>query len=761
VNDLEQQLQAGLESTEAGEPLEKILEGMPENEAELLKLAASLRQLEFPPQDHTSVSAQHNRLIQKAEKEKIMSKPSQTRLLRWLLPAAAGIFILVCLAAGVVAAGIGWFASRNAGVAENPTTVSTGELVLAQTPTPKLRPRETATAVPNEPEHDSIVSVVSLPEYDNPHGANLRDIQGLVEIQDHDGTWLAVNAGHVVAGKRVRTGPLSSVALQLFDGSRIVVGPDTEISIEKLNAPTDGSPRKVFLTQWIGETEHDTVPSDNPKSRYEVTTPSALGTAQGTTFKVVVLPNLSSRFIVMDGSVAVTGLNVMVTVVAGQVTTVNAGEPPGEPVFRITGEGEVTSTGDTWTIAGQTFQTHDNTIVVGNPQVGDLVHVDGRLLPDDSRIADQIVLLRRAVSNRFSLSGEVEAIGSTWTVAGQIILVNDETIIDEDIAVGDNVQVKGIILLGGTLQAQVITRLEEAPGLPFQFSGIVQAVNEGNWIISGQSVAIDEETIIDDGYLFGTEVVVRGWILENDTWLAGEIRRQVEDLPTFEFTGIVQSVDPWQAGGIGFETRPWTVITPGVNPGDLVRVHGSILVDGVWVADTITSLVGVPITITFIGVVANTNPWVVGGLLLAVTDDTVIPGNITIGSPVVVQVQLLPDGTWTVLRFLPLYPNFGFGCLQLSTPVISVNADTFQVKHWHIDIKRDGRIKIHGKIKQNSIITLPICTGWDGFTIIVGDITVIHQAIIVIIDDGGETSPPPNCKITSKGTIKCSKKNNK
>ncbi|HEX6387607.1 MAG TPA: DUF5666 domain-containing protein, partial [Anaerolineae bacterium] len=257
----------------------------------------------------------------------------------------------------------------------------------------------------------------------------------------------------------------------------------------------------------------------------------------------------------------------------------------------------------------------------------------------------------------------------------------------------------------------------------------------------------------------------RGWILEDGTWLAREIRRQADDLPNFEFTGVVQSVDPWQVAGIGFETRPWTIIAPGIGVGDLVRVRGSILSDGTWVAGSITPLTDtVPDTVIFVGVISTINPWVVNGLPLVVTDHTVIIGNVTVGSVVVVQARLLPDGIWTVLRIWPRFPDFGFGCLTLSSPVIAVNADTIQVKHWHGNI---DRANIHGDIQVDSIVTLPLCTGWDGTIIIIGTVTVIYQPVVIIIDDGGlpPGGVPPGCKITGIGNnnphLKCSDRGSK
>lgn len=66
--------------------------------------------------------------------------------------------------------------------------------------------------------------------------------------------------------------------------------------------------------------------------------------------------------------------------------------------------------GATWIIAGQSFQTDNNTIMIGSPQMGDLVHVEGHLTPDGVRLADRIILLQPSANNQFSLTGEVDEI---------------------------------------------------------------------------------------------------------------------------------------------------------------------------------------------------------------------------------------------------------------------------------------------------------------------------------------------------------------
>ncbi len=57
-----------------------------------------------------------------------------------------------------------------------------------------------------------------------------------------------------------------------------------------------------------------------------------------------------------------------------------------------------------WNIAGQIFNTGANTVIFGNPQVGDWVSFEGHLLADGSRFADRIVLLNHSPENQFGSS---------------------------------------------------------------------------------------------------------------------------------------------------------------------------------------------------------------------------------------------------------------------------------------------------------------------------------------------------------------------
>jgi hypothetical protein len=210
----------------------------------------------------------------------------------------------------------------------------------------------------------------------------------------------------------------------------------------------------------MGESDHAVAKTEDPASRYEVRTPSGTGQAKGTAFHVSVSIAQVVRFDVTEGEVEVSNLDVIVIVVAGQSTTIWAGQAPQPPVFSFRGVGQVAQTGSTWIIAGHSFQTDASTEIVGDPRVGDWVAFIGHLLPDGSRFADRIVLLQRSLENRFTFTGEVEAIGdSEWTVAGKVVRVDDVTRIEPGLVVGDEVEVRGGIAADGTLWRRLSSAL--------------------------------------------------------------------------------------------------------------------------------------------------------------------------------------------------------------------------------------------------------------------------------------------------------------
>ena len=757
MRELEDLLQERLEQLEAGAPLEVCLAGLPEEAADLLTLSATLREVDYPTRDSEVVAAQRAHLLKLAaqQQEKPTASPPQarrsgTRLLpRWLQPLRAfssvGALAFICATIAVAVIAIAWWSSRDTQVASVPSPHPTSEARLAQrpsaSPTSQAPVVQSALPLPTvESTYHVLLPAISGPEIRDPQHATLREARGLVQVQTDAGAWSTVSTGHVIqAGQRIRTGRLSSAKLAFYDGSQARMGAETEVSVDELDAHRSDGSRVVALTQWHGETDHDVVPASAPGSRYKVRTPSATAEAKGTRFHVLVTADQLTRFNVDEGAISATGMNATVTVVAGQSTTVESGQAPSEPVFRITGEGQVTQIGATWIIAGQTFLTHDDTVIVGNPQVGDWVFVEGRLLPDDTRIADWIVLLRRSAENRFTITGRVQAIeDAAWTVAGQSIVVDDETDIEDDteIEIGDLVRVEGVILQDGTLLAEHILLVEEQPGLPFRFTGVVQEIAEETWTISGVAITVDAETTIDEGLVAGDVVRVRGWILDDGRWLARAIRRAEEEQCQFEFTGEVESIAPWVVAGIPFETDEWTAIEPGIDIGDRVRVKGRVLEDGTWLATEIERLdQDEPVLqIVFVGTVDSIDPWVVSHIPLAVDDETIIEGEVAVGDLVKVTASILPDGTWLATRIEPIsVDGGGLGCLYITAVVVGVSPDQLELLNWP-PVDLEG-VPVEGELTVGSVVMLLVCVDTDG------SITVVH--IVVIYQPEPVVPPPP------------------
>jgi hypothetical protein len=612
---------------------------------------------------------------------------------------------------------------------------------------------ESDTAVPAPVAEESgeavYIPLVSFPLDRRPETAVLDDIHGFVEIQDEAGEWTAVSqTTTLAAGQRLRTGAFSHASLTFYDGSQAQLGPKSELSLDAVDAqlPENGF-RTVVMTQWLGESEHDVQFRNDSGSRYEVKSPNGTGIARGTTFQVLVTADLRARYTVIKGRVDVTGLNVTVFVTAGQTSAIPVGAAPTQPAFRVSGQGIVSQIGPEWVIGGQSFLTDDQTITVGNPQVGDWVRVEGHLLDDGARLADRIILLHRTPTNNFTITGQVDAMGvADWTVAGQAITVAADTTIESGIIVGDVVQVDGVIQADGSLLAENIHLIEANAGLPFEFTGVVQTMTGDVWNISGINITTDADTEIEDEIVIGDVVDVEGWILADDTWLAGEIKlAENNDENRFEITGSVESIDPWIVAGIPFETRDWTEISDGIAIGDLVKVEGAILADGIWAADEIKRLDDEnQILFTFYGQVDSIDPWVVAGITLPVTGETAVDPSIIVGDLVQVTVRLLPDGTWVVERIILVYDDtVEQGCFNVTAVVISLSGNQIILNDWPTLLLNED-LEIDGDITSNSVVTVHFCINETG------TVTVIT---IIVIFTPGPVTPPPALDDGSKVTI--------
>jgi mannose-6-phosphate isomerase-like protein (cupin superfamily) len=751
MNEEWDEFQSQIERLEAGEFSGNVAAALPEDAAELLQLTAMLREAPTPPRHEEDVVAQRASLLrlamaQKEQNPAVAPLPFWAVALAWLRQrpavrwAALGLVPLLLLFVFFAASGQFRPDQPAEPVADAVADAPPAAPIVGETAVSLTEPAAPA-AIPAPATEPEVVAAVApadltlyLPAINSPlstsaETAVLSDIHGLVEVQNGAGEWtIAAYSRTLGAGERLRTGAFSTAKLSFYDGSEAVLGPNSELSLDEVSArqPRNGF-RTIVLTQWLGQSEHYVEFRNDNGSRYAVNTPNGDGIARGTAFQVTVAPDQLTRFVVTEGRVDVSNANVTVPVTAGQLTVIPPGQPPTSPQFLITGEGIVSEIGADWIIGGQAFRVTESTLIIGDPKVGDLVYVEGRLLADGVRLADRITLLQTAAANRFSLSGEVEMIGDTaWTVAGQTITVDEETLIDAGIALGDRVRVEGIIQPGGELLAERISRLDPDTGYPFHFTGVVQTIGDTAWTISGQVVRVNEETAVSPEIVVGDVVAVNGRVLPGNIWLAESITLVQSVGGDFEFTGDVQSIDPWLVANISFQTRPWTAIADDIAIGDIVRVRGIILEDGTWVAAAIERLddTAEP-TITLIGIVTSINPWIVNGIQLVVDDNTLFIGNITLGSLVRVDILLRADGTWVATRIQRLDTNQG--CFAVSGIVVSFSGNQLVLSGWPpLTLSDDAQII--GNPTPNSVVIVTICLSNDTPVVIL--IIVIQSAIV-------------------------------
>jgi hypothetical protein len=753
----EDRLQIQLEKLENGASLPALTAELPPEDAELLQLAAALRQMEMPARNPDQVAAQKAAVIDLAQGQETTSPPFWQTLLAWMrghqnaVAAAAAIAVLALLL----------LVSRTRPQPEamvdtevDPTEpavlVSPGDAdtaVSEAAPTDlspdaaeESDPAPADTAVEDDPYR------VFLPAIDNPGmvaagDAALRDIVGLVEVQQGEEAWTAVSQTTVLhSGDRVRTGALSAAHLHFFDGSQSALGPNSEISLDTVDAqrPETGF-RTVVLSQPYGESEHWVQFRNDAGSRYEVKTPTGQGVARGTAFRVTVAADGEASYTVTEGRVDVSNQNRTVQVTAGQMTSFTAGAPPAAPTFLVTGEGIVSEMGDVWLIAGQPFAVDDETEIVGEPQIGDLVRVVGHLQDDGPPLADRIELVRPSPRPSFHLTGIAQTIGEdAWVIAGQTISVTAETEIDEAIVAGDRVRASGTILGNGALQADEIQRWSDDEARPFEFTGVVQASGAEEWMISGVAIAVAADTEIKGEIEVGDLVKVEGYIQDDGVWLADEIKLEEPDDATFSISGAVDSIAPWRVNGISFVTESFTIIDPGVEVGDMVRVNGRILADGTWVAYTIEKLDfdDALLQIVFVGPVDAIDPWVVNGLPLVTDEDTLIDPGIEIGDLVRVAALIRNDGAWLATKIEALDVEIDPGCVTVTAVITAINGNEI--------VTGDGQtiilgpdIVVEGELQVGSVVLIVACAAEEGA------ITIIAITVIADPPPPQPTPPPP------------------
>lgn len=123
--------------------------------------------------------------------------------------------------------------------------------------------------------------------------------------------------------------------------------------------------------------------------------------------------------------------------------------------------------------------------------------------------------------------GTVTAItDTTWTVDAMTFVITDQTVFEGDPAIGDFVQVKFHTEADGTLVADRIEKEDGGQGDEIDFSGIVEAIGDTSWTISGTVVLIDTSTEIIGDPQVGDPVEVHALQAADGTLTATRIKKE-------------------------------------------------------------------------------------------------------------------------------------------------------------------------------------------------------------------------------------------
>jgi hypothetical protein len=276
-------------------------------------------------------------------------------------------------------------------------------------------------------------------------------------------SWRTVESETLSSGWMVRTGADSAATLVFHEGTQIDLGPDTEVSLDQVDGGWGGA-LEVSISQKSGITVHRVVPLQGESSAYVVQTPGGATEVHGTTFSVEVGAGGDSRVLVDSGQVTVAAAGEEVVLLAGQATSASPGHSPEPPAYQFYGEGELLGIiGTTWSIGGVSMTVIDQTKIVGEPAPGNFVAVRGRILDGGLWLADEIKRLDRVGIPSFSFSGRLESVeGSSWTVGGQAIQVDQATVIEGAPQPGDVVKVTfGVQADGVWLAMKISGTLED------------------------------------------------------------------------------------------------------------------------------------------------------------------------------------------------------------------------------------------------------------------------------------------------------------
>ncbi len=158
-------------------------------------------------------------------------------------------------------------------------------------------------------------------------------IEGTVQVMKSGSTWSVASVGmQLQVTDALRTGEASRARVSFFDGSTIELKASTQIEVASLTPSSSGGPTTIQLKQQIGETLSTVTKLVDPASRYEIETPVAVAAVRGSMMGVRVEALGRTTVTNFEGTIVVRAQGIEMNIPVGMSSTVNKGEPPGQPI---------------------------------------------------------------------------------------------------------------------------------------------------------------------------------------------------------------------------------------------------------------------------------------------------------------------------------------------------------------------------------------------------------------------------------------------
>jgi hypothetical protein len=135
----------------------------------------------------------------------------------------------------------------------------------------------------------------------------------------------------VFTGDKVNTGPIGEAQLRFRDETRLVVGPNSSLTIDRFVFAADRTAREVGINAVKGAFRF--ISGVSPHQAYSIRTPTATIGIRGTRFDLAVLPNEETNFVLFEGGARVCDLAGRCLNVSGPCAFVVARR--GQPLQRV------------------------------------------------------------------------------------------------------------------------------------------------------------------------------------------------------------------------------------------------------------------------------------------------------------------------------------------------------------------------------------------------------------------------------------------